>query len=112
MSGEVQVSLGRFRVATHILFFPLSCSCPKPLVVHVEDRGRFSPDPAPVQAKTHPSLPSPPNLSMSRLRTEDDADDELLSVAVVKGGKKVVVGTQSGVLNLYSWGAMRDCSDR
>ena len=31
---------------------------------------------------------------------------------VIKGGRKVVVGTQSGVLNVYSWGAMNDCSDR
>jgi hypothetical protein len=42
-------------------------------------------------------------------RSEDDADDELLSAVVVKGGRKVVVGTQSGVLSLYSWGALRDC---
>ncbi|MEW5309101.1 MAG: hypothetical protein WDW38_001010 [Sanguina aurantia] len=27
-------------------------------------------------------------------------------------GKKVVVGSQSGVLNLYSWGYWKDCSDR
>ncbi|KAK9823827.1 hypothetical protein WJX72_005787 [[Myrmecia] bisecta] len=47
-----------------------------------------------------------------QLQTEDDADDELLSVAVVKQGKKVVCGSQSGVINLYTWGAMADCSDR
>lgn len=45
-------------------------------------------------------------------RSEDDADDELLSCAVVKGGKKVVCGTQSGVMALYSWGYFNDCSDR
>ncbi|GAX76690.1 hypothetical protein CEUSTIGMA_g4136.t1 [Chlamydomonas eustigma] len=45
-------------------------------------------------------------------RTEEDADDELLTLAVMKNGKKVVAGTQSGVLNIYSWGAMKDCSDR
>lgn len=44
--------------------------------------------------------------------SEDDADDELLSVAVVKGGKKVVCGTTSGVLNVWSWGYWNDCSDR
>lgn len=45
-------------------------------------------------------------------RSEEDADDELLSVVMAKGGKKVVVGSQSGVLNLYSWGYWKDCSDR
>ena len=45
-------------------------------------------------------------------RTEDDNDDELLSVACVRSGQKVVCGTTSGVLNVYSWGAWNDCSDR
>ena len=45
-------------------------------------------------------------------QSENDADDELLSVAVMKGDKKVVAGTQSGVVNLYSWGHLDDCSDR
>jgi hypothetical protein len=48
----------------------------------------------------------------TRFRTEEDADDEVLTLAVMKNGKKVVAGTQSGVLNIYSWGAMKDCSDR
>lgn len=47
-----------------------------------------------------------------RVQSENDADDELLSVAVMKGNKKVVAGTQSGVVNLYSWGHLEDCSDR
>jgi len=45
-------------------------------------------------------------------RSEDDADDELLSVCVVRQGQKVVCGTTSGVLNIYSWGYWNDCSDR
>lgn len=45
-------------------------------------------------------------------RTEDDADDELLSVVTVKNGQKVVAGSQAGVLSLYSWGYFKDCSDR
>ena len=45
-------------------------------------------------------------------RSEEDADDELLSVAVVKDGNKAVVGAGSGVLSLYSWGYFNDCSDR
>ena len=47
-----------------------------------------------------------------RARSEEDADDELLSVAVVKDGNKAVVGAGSGVLSLYSWGYFNDCSDR
>ena len=47
-----------------------------------------------------------------RARSETDADDELLALAVVKNGKKVVCGSQSGVINLYSWGYFNDCSDR
>lgn len=47
-----------------------------------------------------------------RGQSEDDADDELLSVAVMKGDKKLLAGTQSGVINLYSWGHIDDCSDR
>ena len=42
----------------------------------------------------------------------DNQDDELLSIALVKGGKKVVVGTQEGVLNIWSWGLWGDISDR
>ena len=45
-------------------------------------------------------------------RSEDDADDELLSVCVLRQGSKVVCGTTSGVLNIYSWGYWNDCSDR
>eukprot|EP00878_Enallax_costatus_P022740 GHUV01024144.1.p1 GENE.GHUV01024144.1~~GHUV01024144.1.p1 ORF type:complete len:213 (+),score=82.42 GHUV01024144.1:1348-1986(+) len=44
--------------------------------------------------------------------SEIDADDELLSVAVMKHGKKVVCGSQSGVLTIWSWGYWNDCSDR
>jgi ATP-dependent RNA helicase DOB1 len=50
--------------------------------------------------------------SVGRARSESDADDEMLSAAVVKGGKKVVCGCGSGVLALYSWGYFNDCSDR
>jgi hypothetical protein len=33
-------------------------------------------------------------------------------VAVVKNGKKIVCGSQSGVLAIWSWGYWNDCSDR
>lgn len=58
-------------------------------------------------------------LALTDLRTkkvretsEGDADDELLSVCVIKGGRKIVCGTTSGVLDIWSWGYWNDCSDR
>ena len=47
-----------------------------------------------------------------RARSEDDADDELLCCCVAKSGTKVVTGSLTGVLALYSWGFWNDCSDR
>lgn len=47
-----------------------------------------------------------------RARSEDDAEEEFLSVAVLKGGRKVVAGASDGVLNIFSWGYWNDCSDR
>jgi len=41
-----------------------------------------------------------------------DQEDELLSLSVLKHGKKVVAGTQSGVLLVYSWGEWLNCTDR
>ncbi|PKA56342.1 Dynein assembly factor with WDR repeat domains 1 [Apostasia shenzhenica] len=40
------------------------------------------------------------------------SEDELLSLVIMKNGKKVICGTQSGPLLLYSWGHFEDCSDR
>ncbi|GLJ40721.1 hypothetical protein SUGI_0841650 [Cryptomeria japonica] len=40
------------------------------------------------------------------------SEDELLSVVLMKHGKKVLCGSQEGVLLLYSWGYFNDCSDR
>ncbi|KAG0503486.1 hypothetical protein HPP92_003558 [Vanilla planifolia] len=40
------------------------------------------------------------------------SEDELLSLLIMKDGKKVVCGTQNGPLLLYSWGHFDDCSDR
>ncbi|KAL9234132.1 hypothetical protein vseg_009036 [Gypsophila vaccaria] len=39
-------------------------------------------------------------------------EDEPLSVVIMKNGRKVIVGTQTGTLLLYSWGFFKDCSDR
>jgi WD40 repeat protein len=42
----------------------------------------------------------------------ENQDDELLSLCILKGEKKVAVGTQEGVLELFSWGDWGDCTDR
>jgi WD40 repeat protein len=41
----------------------------------------------------------------------DDQEDELLSIAVIKGGKKVVCGSQEGVLVVWTYGQWADRSD-
>ena len=33
----------------------------------------------------------------------DSQEVELLSIALLKGGKKVVVGSQEGILDIWSW---------
>lgn len=42
----------------------------------------------------------------------DDQEAELHCVEVIKGGRKVICGTQDGVILLFSWGKWGDCSDR
>ncbi|KND01423.1 uncharacterized protein SPPG_03228 [Spizellomyces punctatus DAOM BR117] len=42
----------------------------------------------------------------------ENQDDELLCVEVVRNTTKAVVGTQDGVLLLFSWGDWGDCTDR
>lgn len=46
------------------------------------------------------------------LAMSENQDDELLSICIVKDRRKVVVGSQEGVLNIYSWGDWGDCTDR
>mmetsp|Transcript_26777 Transcript_26777/g.73673 ORF Transcript_26777/g.73673 Transcript_26777/m.73673 type:complete len:527 (+) Transcript_26777:134-1714(+) len=45
-------------------------------------------------------------------RKSDHLDDELLSLCVLKSGTKVVCGTQTGALSIFSWGTWGDISDR
>ncbi|RZB79179.1 hypothetical protein D0Y65_029504 [Glycine soja] len=40
------------------------------------------------------------------------SEDELLSVVLMKNGRKVVCGSQTGIILLYSWGCFKDCSDQ
>ncbi|KAI7862064.1 WD40-repeat-containing domain protein, partial [Spinellus fusiger] len=42
----------------------------------------------------------------------DHMEDELLSIQLVKNGRKAVVGSQDGILSLWSWGDWGDYKDR
>ena len=53
-----------------------------------------------------------PRKGLAAIKVSDPQDDELLSVCVVKGGKKVVCGTQTGPLVFWSWGRWGDSTDR
>ncbi|KAK4476991.1 hypothetical protein RD792_016192 [Penstemon davidsonii] len=53
------------------------------------------------------------NLRSNKVQTRSEfSEDELLSVVIMKNGRKVICGTQTGTLMLYSWGFFKDCSDR
>ncbi|OMO50518.1 hypothetical protein COLO4_38041 [Corchorus olitorius] len=53
------------------------------------------------------------NLRTYKVQTRSEfSEDELTSVIVMKNGRKVICGSQSGTLLLYSWGFFKDCSDR
>jgi WD40 repeat protein len=52
------------------------------------------------------------NTHQKPFRLSDDQGDELLSVRIMKNGKKVVCGTHEGVLAVFSWGTWGDVSDR
>ncbi|KAL6342313.1 hypothetical protein AAG906_007527 [Vitis piasezkii] len=53
------------------------------------------------------------NLRRNKVQVQSEfSEDELLSVVIMKNGRKVICGTQSGALLLYSWGHFKDCSDR
>jgi WD40 repeat protein len=52
------------------------------------------------------------NNNEKAFRLSDPQDDELLSLKIMKNGRKVVCGTQEGVLSVFSWGTWGDCSDR
>ncbi|XP_068636648.1 WD repeat-containing protein 55-like [Aristolochia californica] len=52
------------------------------------------------------------NLRKNKVQSRSEfSEDELLSVVVMKNGRKVVCGTQTGALFLYSWGYFQDWSD-
>ncbi|KAF3447681.1 hypothetical protein FNV43_RR08384 [Rhamnella rubrinervis] len=52
------------------------------------------------------------NLRRNKIQTQSEfSEDELLNVVIMKKGCKVVCGSQSGTLVLYSCGYFKDCSD-
>lgn len=53
-----------------------------------------------------------PQTRKESARRSDDQEDELLSMTILKNGRKVVCGTQEGVLAVWSWGTWGDISDR
>ncbi|KAJ6867313.1 WD repeat-containing protein 55-like [Populus alba x Populus x berolinensis] len=53
------------------------------------------------------------NLRTNKIQSQSEfSEEELLSVVIMKNGRKVICGTQNGTLLLYSWGFFKDCSDR
>ena len=42
------------------------------------------------------------------MTTSDMLEDDQLSILLMKNGEKVVTGTQSGVLNIWSWGKVQN----
>lgn len=46
------------------------------------------------------------------VHVSDNQEDELLSIVPVRGGDRIVCGSQEGVLNIWSWGLWGDISDR
>ncbi|GAY40294.1 hypothetical protein CUMW_050800 [Citrus unshiu] len=53
------------------------------------------------------------NLRKNTVQTRSEfSEEELTSVVLMKNGHKVVCGSQSGTVLLYSWGYFKDCSDR
>jgi len=42
----------------------------------------------------------------------DDQEAELQCLSIMKGGRKVLAGTQDGVILVFSWDRWGDCSDR
>ncbi|CAM9189397.1 unnamed protein product [Ectocarpus fasciculatus] len=50
--------------------------------------------------------------SKKNSRQSDEQEAELQCVECIKDGRKVVCGTQDGVIITFSWGRWGDCSDR
>ncbi|KAI2513739.1 hypothetical protein MHU86_522 [Fragilaria crotonensis] len=53
-----------------------------------------------------------PQTRSEAIRRSDDQEDEMLSIVLLKNGRKVMCGSQQGVLSVWSWGVWGDVSDR
>jgi WD40 repeat protein len=53
-----------------------------------------------------------PQTRSEAFRKSDDQEDEMLSIVLLKNGRKVMCGSQQGVLSVWSWGVWGDVSDR
>ncbi|CAL0331652.1 unnamed protein product [Lupinus luteus] len=73
----------------------------------------FSSDAMKILATSGDGTLSVCNLRRNKVQAQSEfSEDELLSVVIMKNGRKVVCGSQTGILLLYSWGCFKDCSDR
>ncbi|MQL69996.1 hypothetical protein Taro_002302 [Colocasia esculenta] len=53
------------------------------------------------------------DLRKNKVKAQSEfSEDEPLSIVTMKNGRKVVCGTQTGAILLYSWGYFKDCNDR
>ena len=53
------------------------------------------------------------NLRQRKLKKRSEClEDELLSIEIMKGGRKIVTGTQGGILNMFDQDNYEDISDR
>ncbi|RKP20513.1 WD40 repeat-like protein [Rozella allomycis CSF55] len=80
----------------------------KKKVMRYEEHSDFISDLVYVKHKKHLISAGKPDV----LARSDNMEDELLSLAVMHNNKKVVCGTQEGVLQIYSYGYWGDMSDR
>jgi WD repeat-containing protein 55 len=62
--------------------------------------------------KNDSSATSGAGASGGAIQVSDEQESELTCVTVLKNGKKVICGTQKGVLLTFSWGKWGDCTDR
>ncbi|XP_071731144.1 WD repeat-containing protein 55-like [Rutidosis leptorrhynchoides] len=73
----------------------------------------FEPDSMKLLGTSGDGTLSVSNLRSNKVQTRSEfSEDEPLSIVIMKNGRKVICGTESGTLLLYSWGFFKDCSDR
>ncbi|KAF5766767.1 putative transcription factor WD40-like family [Helianthus annuus] len=73
----------------------------------------FEPDSMKLLGTSGDGTLSVSNLRSNKVQTQSEfSEDEPLSIVIMKNGRKVICGTESGTMLLYSWGFFKDCSDR